>query len=363
MAMPRAFAPLLFVLTVLHSLVSADPPARLDRTDLLAYRARDGEIRFATDIADWKNRRDAILTAMQEVMGALPGGERRCDLDITVDEEIDAGDYVRRHLTYQSEPGARVPAFLLIPKKALTAQQSVPAVLCLHPTSSDGNKTIVGLTAQAPSPYALELTRRGFVTIAPAYPLLADYQPDLRKLGYASGSMKAIWDNIRALDLLASLPFVKRDGFGAIGHSLGGHNAIYTAVLESRIKAVVSSCGFDSFLHYYAGDAKVWQPGKGWTQERYIPRLANYAGRLADIPFDFHELIAALAPRPIFVNAPLHDANFQARSVDEIVAAARPVYQLYGAAQQLQVTHPDCAHDFPVPIREEAYRFLERNLP
>ena len=101
---------------------------------------------------------------------------------------------------------------------------------------------------------------------------LADYQPDLRKLGYESGTMKAIWDNIRALDLLDSLPQVRRGQYAAIGHSLGGHNAIYTAVHDKRIGVVVSSCGFDSFLDYYGGNIK------GWVQERYIMRMGHYVG-------------------------------------------------------------------------------------
>ena len=90
----------------------------------------------------------------------------------------------------------------------------------------------------------VELAERGYVVLAPAYPLMAGYQPDLDRLGYRSGTMKAIWDNIRGLDLLESLPMVKKAEFGAVGHSLGGHNAIYTAVFDQRIKVVVSSCGF-----------------------------------------------------------------------------------------------------------------------
>src|SRR5438046_5211217 len=124
---------------------------------------------------------------------------------------------------------------------------------------------------------------------------MAAYQPDLKRLGYPSGTMKAIWDNIRGLDLLESLQFVRKGNFGALVHSLGGHNAIYTAVFDQRIKVVVSSCGFDSYLDYKDGDIK------GWTSERYLPRLLAYQDRLNDIPFDFHELIGALAPRPIFI--------------------------------------------------------------
>ena len=90
---------------------------------------------------------------------------------------------------------------------------------------------------------------------------------------------------------------------GGIGHSLGGHNGVYTAVFDDRLKVVVSSCGLDSYLDYYGGDEKNWVLEKGWCQTRYMPKLADYKGRLADIPFDFHELIGALAPRHVLIIA------------------------------------------------------------
>jgi hypothetical protein len=175
--------------------------------------------------------------------------------------------------------------------------------------------------------------------------------------------MKAIWDNSRGLDLLASLPYVDDSrGFGAIGHSLGGHNAIYTAVFDERISVLASSCGFDSYLHYYDGNERVWYFGKGWCQIRYMPRLSNFRNKLEEIPFDFHELLGALAPRPVFVNAPLHDSNFRWMSVDECVRAARPVYSLLGGQGNIDVRHPDCGHDFPDDMRAAAYQFIDRVL-
>lgn len=166
--------------------------------------------------------------------------------------------------------------------------------------------------------------------------------------------MKAIWDNIRGLDLLESLPFVQPGKFGAIGHSLGGHNSIYTAVFDERIKVVVSSCGFDSFLDYMNGNIK------GWTSDRYMPKLLQYP--LAEIPFDFHELIGALAPRACFVSAPFYDHNFKWQSVFQIEEAASKVYQLYGAEKQLRVKHPKCAHEFPKEMREAAYKIIGEQL-
>jgi hypothetical protein len=101
---------------------------------------------------------------------------------------------------------------------------------------------------------------------------------------------------------------------------------------------------------------------KGWTSERYMPALLEFKDRLDMVPFDFHELIGALAPRVVFVNAPLGDTNFKWRSVDEIAAAASPIYRLYGKRLNLKVEHPDTNHDFPTAMREEAYAFLKEHL-
>ena len=318
---------------------------------------RDGVDKHVESVSDWEIKRADVLARVQSIMGLLPGDEKRCDLSVSVDEEVDCGAYVRRLISYASEPGCRTPAYLLIPKKALHEGVLCPAVLCPHPTHArDGFKTVVGLSDRENRSYASELAERGFVTIAPSYPLLANYQPDWRALGYESGSMKAIWDNMRALDVLEALPFVAAGPVGAIGHSLGGHNSVYTAVFDTRIGAVVSSCGLDSYVDYKDGNLT------GWTSDRYMPRLKDYMDRLQDIPFDFHDLIAALAPRPCLIFAPYDDNNFKWQSVDAVAQAARRVYALYGVGELLMVEHPQCEHDFPTDAREQAYVLFEKLL-
>ncbi|HEY6167054.1 MAG TPA: alpha/beta hydrolase [Verrucomicrobiae bacterium] len=357
-------AALLFPICVHAARVAPPPatPARLNRDDLLLYRNEANVIFPVRNRADLQQRRAETLRAMQSVMGPLPGAEKRCALDVKVEEEVDRGTYVRRFITYSSEPGSRTPAYLCIPKSAL-AGKVAPGALCLHPTDNTvGHGVVVGLGGKANRQYASELAERGYVTIAPNYPHLAKYAPDLKGLGWQSGTLKAVWDNIRALDILDSLPFVRHGKYGTIGHSLGGHNSVFTAVFDERIAVIVSSCGLDSFPDYYGGDPKRWLPGQGWCQERYMPRMADYAGRLAEIPFDFHEMIAALAPRPVFINAPLKDSNFKWESVDRIVAAARPVYRLLGNADGIRVEHPDCPHDFPDEMRQIAYRLFDQVL-
>lgn len=361
---PRCLSVLILTLLSACILPSAEsaPEMRLSRTNLLSYRNAAGEVVPATTTAEWARRRAAILEGMQRVMGPLPGAEKRGPLDPQTIDEMDCGDYVRRSITYAAEPGGRVPAYLLIPKRALNTTEKFPAVLALHQTHPAGQKVVVGLGDSPNDEYGVALAKRGFVVLAPPYTMLANYWPDLKALGYASGTMKSIWDNIRGIDYLSTLPFVRTNGFGAIGHSLGGHNGIFTAVFDERIKVVVSSCGLDSFLDYYGGDPKVWQPERGWCQQRYMPKLANYAGKLDAIPFDFHELIGAIAPRACFISAPTGDSNFKWRSVDAIAETARPVYTLLDAPNSLQIEHPDCGHLFPADVREKAFRLLEEKL-
>ncbi|MDB5385824.1 MAG: Alpha/beta hydrolase family protein [Planctomycetaceae bacterium] len=343
---------------------TATTQPRLPRDQLLVYRGPKNEELPVKSVADWQLRRAEILKGMQAVMGKLPGEEKKCPLDVKIEEEVDRGTYVRRLISYASEPGSRVPAYLCIPKAVLNSKDKRAAgVLCLHGTDNVvGHGVVVGVGGRPNRQYASELAERGYVTLAPNYPLLAKYQPDIKALGWESGTLKAVWDNMRGLDLLDSLPYVKPGKYGSIGHSLGGHNSVYTAVFDDRIQAVVTSCGLDSYLDYYGGDEKNWFPEKGWTQTRYIPKLRDYRGRLAEIPFDFHEMIGALAPRNVLIIAPLKDSNFRHESVDHIATAARAVYTLYGKPENLRVEHPDCEHDFPNEMRELGYKLFDQVL-
>jgi dienelactone hydrolase len=341
----------LLILALVPALpLNAETP-RLPRDDLL--RLPDGT--RATTPVQWEARRKHTLDAFHSLTGPLP--TQKVPLDVQITETVDCGSYTRQLLTYATDPGNRVPAYLCVPKAASPAAP-VPAVLCLHPTEAKiGHKVVVGLGGKPHRQYAAELAERGFVTLSPAYTLLANYQPDLKTLGYLSGTMKSIWDNLCGLDLLDSLPQVKRTkGYAAIGHSLGGHNAIFTAIHDSRISVIVSSCGFDSVIDYYGGNIK------GWTQERYIPEMAAYLGRAHEVPFDHYELVACLAPRHFYINAPLRDSNFKHDSVARIVKAARKVYDLHGAGDHLILSQPDAEHDFPDHPRFAAYDLIAKKL-
>jgi pimeloyl-ACP methyl ester carboxylesterase len=332
-------------------------PSYPDHTKLLVVRDGDGRELPVGGPGDWDVRRAHILAHFQEVAGPVPGGERRVPLATQIVSTQQDQGFVRKKITFATEPGDRVPAWLLIPDGPEAAESKRPAVLCLHQTVAIGKDEPVGLGGNPDLRYALELARRGYVTLAPDYPNFGEYKINVYDLGYASATMKAIWNNLRAVDLLCGLKEVDPARLGVIGHSLGGHNAIFTALFEPRIKAVVSSCGFNAFPFYFKGKIA------GWSHRGYMPRLIeNYQLDLGKVPFDFPELIGALAPRAFFTNSPLHDANFEVEGVRVCIASARPVYELLGAADRLAAVHPDAEHTFPQAVRTQAYEFLDRVL-
>lgn len=332
------------------------PPPYENHAELLDWRTEDGARAEIRTPADWQRRREHILAGLQEAMGPLPMPAAPTPLSpkIIADASTDA---VRRvKVEYHTDsPKTSVRAWLLVPKSR--RESPAPAVLCLHSTTPAGKDESAGISGRPSRQYALELAQRGYVTLAPDYPSLGEHEYDFDADQYASGSMKAIYDNIRAVDYLQSLPEVDPKRIGAIGHSLGGHNAIFTALFEPRIKAVVSSCGFTRFHKYYGGDLK------GWAGPRYMPRVAERYGNDPDrMPFDFPELLAALAPRPMLAVAPLQDDNFEVSGVRDSIEAAAPVYRLLGAEGKLQALYPAAGHDFPAEARRQAYEFLDQAL-
>jgi dienelactone hydrolase len=331
-------------------------PTYSEHQNLLYYLDAGGAKQAIKSAADWEKRRQHILAGMQAAMGPLPGNEKKVPLDLKQHEEIKMCGLLRRKISYQTEKTTRVNAYLFIPPQA--AAGKVPAVLCLHQTVKIGKQEPSGMEGNPNLHYALHLAQRGYVTLAPDYPSFGDYEYDFDpKHGYTSGTMKAIWDNMRAIDLLQSLREVNAERIGCIGHSLGGHNTMFTAAFDTRIKVMVSNCGFTRFHKYYEGKLV------GWTSPRYMPRIASEYGNSPDrVPFDFPEIVAAFAPRPFLASSPVRDENFEVSGVRDTIAAARPIYELFGKPDNLQANYPECEHDFPQSARDVAYTFLDKHL-
>ena len=332
-------------------------PFYADKADLLYYLDESNSRVVVETPEAWTHRRNHILDNMQMVMGPLPEMDRSMPPAYDVIEEEVFPQYRRQTIHYTVDGWDKVPAFLFLPTRDGDEERLLPAALCLHPTSPIGKRVVAGEGERANRNYAVELAERGYVTLAPDYPGFGDYVDARKRLyneGYVSCTMKGIVNHIRAIDLLQSLPQVDPERIGCIGHSLGGHNTLFVSVFDSRVKVAVTSCGFTTFAKYMDGDLT------GWTHDGYMPRIDSvYDKDPARMPFDFTEVVAAIAPRALFICAPVNDHNFEVSGVKDAVNAARPVFELFGAQENLRAAYPDAEHDFPTETRHAAYAFMD----
>ena len=321
------------------------------RIELTKYHDESGRIADIETPWHWGIRRSSILRKMELVMGPLPGSHDRVPLDVEIIGEEKTDKYTKRKITYRADDIDRVPAYVLIPH---SLKKPAPAMLCLHSTRTSGKDSVCGEIPELA--YAHELAKRGYVCLVPDYPSLGEYEFDFEKHidRYPSGSMKAIWNNIRGIDLLESMPEVNRDRIGAIGHSLGGHNSLFSAVFDQRIRAVVTSCGFNAFEDYARGDLT------GWSGPRYMPRVRErYRSDPKQMPFNFDEVLAAIAPRPVLVSAPTGDDNFPIVGVKKSVKSAARIYEFRKKRDALRIVHPETGHSFTEEVRQQAYLWLD----
>ncbi|MEJ7826729.1 MAG: alpha/beta fold hydrolase [Segetibacter sp.] len=333
-----------------------------DSLKLLVYKTNFGKNKRVKTLAEWKMKRLQILDGMQKAMGLLPDRTKLPALNINILDSIKEEGYTRYAINFTVEQNELLPAYLYVPlPKGIP--KKLPAMLVLHETDPLGKKALSGISSSPNKAYAKELAQRGYVVIAPDYPGFGDMEDyNFETDRYQSGTMKAIFNHMRCIDLLQARKDVDPKRTGVLGHSLGGHNALFVAAFDTRIKVIVSSCGWTLFDYYNNGKQNTNTLG-AWAQEVYMPFIRDkYNLDASKLPFDFDEIIAALAPRHFFSNSPLNDANFDVNGVKKGIANASSVYRFFNAAQNLQVRYPGSGHDFIPEVRLEAYQFIDKAL-
>ena len=147
---------------------------------------------------------------------------------------------------------------------------------------------------------------------------------------------RMVEDVHKAVDALQQEPQVDPDRIFVLGYSLGGMVGLHATALDARIKGLVSISGFtpmrtDTVDTGTGGIAR-------YSHERgLIPRLGFFIGEESRLPYDYDELIAAIAPRPVMIVAPKFDRDANAKDVHAAVERARDVYALYDAESKLEL--------------------------
>ncbi len=141
------------------------------------------------------------------------------------------------------------------------------------------------------------------------------------------------WGLSRALDCLESLPEVNAGRVGLIGHSRLGKTALWAGANDPRFAFAISNnsgcCGASLARHRQGEDLEsIMTYFPFWFTEK----LHAYRNREDALPMDQHELIALMAPRPVYIASATEDLH--ADPEGEFLAArhAIPAYRLFGCS-------------------------------
>lgn len=311
----------------------------------------------------WERQREDIKRRLLETIGT-PSLERNTrSLEIIHEEKLDG--YLRRKISYEVGEGETITAYLLQPNELV---HPAPAILALHQTTASGKNEVVGLNGSPDFAYGHELTLRGYVVLAPDY-LTAGERIYPGKDSFDSGPFyekypewsmvgKNLEDSRSAVDVLCMLDGVDRDRIGVIGHSHGGHNAIFVAALDKRVKVTASNCGMSVFSE--EKERLEWSLEKGYI---YFPKLRKYFLESLPPPFDLHEVAALIAPRPwLNISSYFDFAYGNQEFLAEVGTQLYQVYDLLGASSAFGYFMHGNNHSFPKWARALAYAWLDHWL-
>jgi pimeloyl-ACP methyl ester carboxylesterase len=172
---------------------------------------------------------------------------------------------------------------------------------------------------------------------------------------------RMVEDARAAIDVLEKDSLVDPQRIYLFGYSMGGAVGVYTAALDSRVKGLVSICGFtpmrsDTAARGTGGVAR-------YSHERgLIPRLGFFVGHESQIPYDIPELLGAVAPRPVLVVQPQLDRDATPGDVKTAIEQAKRVYALYGSAAKLELQEPWDYNRLPTKTLDEIVKWMGANM-
>ena len=197
-------------------------------------------------------------------------------------------------ITYEVEPGDRVPALLLIPNDCREDRRSA-AIAVWHQHAGQyelGKSEPAGLAGNPMHHTGAALAKEGYVVLCPDSLCFEERQDPTGRLPgmkyeryeflkYVVNGKCMAWKNIldmrRAIDLLVSRPEIDPARIGCYGHSMGSTHAWLVGPHEPRIKATVGNCCLPTYEAIHDTHILHCFPNfvPGWLQFGDTPEMAG----------------------------------------------------------------------------------------
>ncbi|TAK94301.1 MAG: acetylxylan esterase [Verrucomicrobia bacterium] len=303
---------------------------------------------------DWKAHRAELRRQLQEMLGLSPMPERT-DLNATVSGKLEQNEFTVEKISFQASPQLYCTANLYIPKN-LT--KPAPTILyeCGHARSitngiSLGNKAVYQTDGAW---YA----RNGYVCLVLDTMLAGEIQGVhtgtrdrglwwWNSRGYTPAGVEA-WFGIRALDYLCTRPEVDTNRFGVTGHSGGGAYSWTVTALDDRIKAAAPLAGMADL--------------RGHILDNLMDSHCDCNFSMNIYRWDFPQLAALAAPRPLLIGGTDSDRLFPLESTTRIHEKVRRIYKLYKAENKLGLVLAPGPHDEVPELQLAVMRWFNRHL-
>ncbi|MBL8221604.1 MAG: acetylxylan esterase, partial [Bryobacterales bacterium] len=305
--------------------------------------------RTPPDAEAWKQRRPQVERALRRAIG-LEKLPERTPLNARVVARHDLGDYTIENVIFESRPGFLVSANLYRPKASAAGKRA--AIL-----SPIGHFLGAGKTASDVQARAIGLARLGFIVLT--YDAIGQGERMFpgnihHEAGYAllplgetiAGWM--VWDSMRAIDYLLTLPDVDSERIGVTGNSGGGLNTLFTAALDQRVRvAVVAGYTFEfnNWLKYAGMHCAC----------THLPGIFR--------AMEWFEIAGLIAPRALLMMQGQNDGIFPISGARRSGHSVETLYALAGEKAQVRFLElPGQPHAYTRPFREPMYGWMVRHL-
>jgi hypothetical protein len=252
--------------------------------------------------------------------------------------------YQVEEIEINSTPGRRMRIIVTIP---LSRNGPRPAVVCIGGHGSDLYSPYDANTvAKDPTKTKAELIYRGFGTVlaATGYVTISTTvsQHDVRETGRLLMGER-LWDLMRCVDYLESLPQVDKARIGCAGLSLGGEMAMWLGAMDERIAATISAGFLTNMDHMEQNHCLCWKFDG-------LRELVDYA--------DIYSLIA---PRPLQCQNGLLEppSQFYVPLARQAMEEVRTIYKDMGTPENVVLDVHNEGHVIDLP---GLLYFLDKHL-